>query len=530
MFANCKYLEGANGTKYNSNYVDKTYARIDKADQNGYFSEKCFNFDETTGTLYLFGNVGRAAVAVYSGNTAVKKVIAQEGTILPDDCTLMFNGFKANEIDLSKAETSNVISMYGMFYNCTNLASLDLFGFDTAEVIDMNAMFSGCSALTVLDLRSFDTQNVEDMEEMFENCSSLHTIYVSDKWTVENVSSSKDMFTACVSLVGGNGTVYNSSIRTKIYAHIDTAGNPGYLSEKKAKIANNSMTLGSSICLNFYADLSVVPAENLKGTVMEFVVNGKKQTAKFDSKKRSTSSGNYYFTCKLDAVSMADTVTATLVYRDDYDCVQKVTATATAESYLEKFNSNDPARLWNLIQAINDYGYYMQRYLCKHSGTPWTLGIEHVAMKKAYVDTKTLDKARSAILSQLKSYQKTQTLNQDIAKINYSLALDSDTELIVKITPEKNYIGPVKVSVDGKSVIAKKLSDGRYQIVISGIAAHELGKEHLVAIETTQGVSTVHLSALSYAYACVNAPLDNSELYAMMALYSYFKTAEAYKG
>ncbi|WP_297959849.1 BspA family leucine-rich repeat surface protein [uncultured Ruminococcus sp.] len=530
MFANCKRLEGANGTVYNSSYTDKTYARIDKAGQNGYFSEKCSTFDETTGTLYLFGNVSKAVVSVYSGNTAVKKVIAQNGAVLPEDCSLMFSGFKASEIDLSKAETQHTAIMYGMFYNCTNLKSLNISCFDTFEVLDMNAMFASCSALTELDLRSFDTENVGDMEGMFENCSSLRTIYVSDKWTVENVSYSTDMFAGCVSLVGGNGTVYNSSKRNKRYAHIDKADDPGYLSERIAKIVSNSMTLGSSISLNFYADLSVVPTENLKSTTMDFVVNGKKQTAKFDIKKRSTTSGNYYFTCKLNAVSMADPVTATLKYYDENRTLQMVTTTATAESYLEKFNSNDPAALWNLIKAINDYGYYMQRYLSIHSGNPWNLGVDHVAMKRAYVDEKTMINFQKNAATQLAPYQKTQRLNKDISKINYSLALDSDTSLIVKITPSKKYTGLMKVSVDGKETTATKLSDGRYQIVIPGISAHQLGDAHVIAIETSNGNSRVILSALSYAYECVKEPLDDTELCAMIALYSYFKAAEAYKG
>jgi hypothetical protein len=64
---------------------------------------------------------------------------------------------------------------------------------------------------------------------MFSWCSNLKTIYVSDGWTTENVTSSGGMFTGCSSLVGGMGTVYDSNYLQEAYAHIDGGpSNPGY--------------------------------------------------------------------------------------------------------------------------------------------------------------------------------------------------------------------------------------------------------------------------------------------------------------
>ena len=41
MFSGCASLVGGAGTKYNSSYVDKTYARIDGGTTNpGYFTSK----------------------------------------------------------------------------------------------------------------------------------------------------------------------------------------------------------------------------------------------------------------------------------------------------------------------------------------------------------------------------------------------------------------------------------------------------------------------------------------------------------
>ena len=40
IFEGCTNLVGGNGTKYNSSYVSKTYARIDTASTPGYFTLK----------------------------------------------------------------------------------------------------------------------------------------------------------------------------------------------------------------------------------------------------------------------------------------------------------------------------------------------------------------------------------------------------------------------------------------------------------------------------------------------------------
>ena len=40
MFSGCTSLVGGSGTKFNNNYTDETYARIDRAGTPGYFTAK----------------------------------------------------------------------------------------------------------------------------------------------------------------------------------------------------------------------------------------------------------------------------------------------------------------------------------------------------------------------------------------------------------------------------------------------------------------------------------------------------------
>ena len=119
-----------------------------------------------------------------------------------------------------------------LFDNLIKVTEIDTKNFDTSNVTNMNDMFGGCSSLTSLDVSNFDTSNVTDMDSMFYGCSKLKTIYASNKFNTSQVSDSNYMFSYCTSLVGGNGTTYNSSYTDKTYARIDSSSTPRYFTSK----------------------------------------------------------------------------------------------------------------------------------------------------------------------------------------------------------------------------------------------------------------------------------------------------------
>ena len=136
---------------------------------------------------------------------------------------------------MSYLNTSEVIYMNWMFYNCNKLTSLDVSHFNTSKVIYMNQMFKKCTGLTSLDLSSFNTSNVNIMTYMFDGCTNLRTIYVGNGWSTAAVTGSTEMFNYCTSLVGGQGTTYDANHIDKTYAHIDGGtSNPGYFTAKNA--------------------------------------------------------------------------------------------------------------------------------------------------------------------------------------------------------------------------------------------------------------------------------------------------------
>ena len=148
------------------------------------------------------------------------------------DMNNMFYGSAPTTLDLSSFYTSNVTNMRSMFNGSfvTNIKGIN--NFDTSKVTDMFCMFCSNRFIEVIDISSFDTSSVTSTGSMFKDCINLKTIYASDKFSTDKVTTSTSMFSGSTNLVGGNGTKYNSSYLDKTYARIDTASTPGYFTKK----------------------------------------------------------------------------------------------------------------------------------------------------------------------------------------------------------------------------------------------------------------------------------------------------------
>ena len=147
------------------------------------------------------------------------------------------------------------------FLNCTALESIDVNVYVMAgESLGYNGMFAGCTSLKTAKVYIrgiYDTQysgnaynfpramfyNCTSLETvtgniitsncsyMFYNCSSLKTINCSGDWYGSATGNS--VFYGCTSLVGGNGTTYDSSKTGISMAVIDQDGQEGYLTYTK---------------------------------------------------------------------------------------------------------------------------------------------------------------------------------------------------------------------------------------------------------------------------------------------------------
>ena len=234
MFNFCPRLVGGQGTTWDiDNPKDKTYAHIDGGPGNpGYFTEwkeayACYTPSNTTLTFYYDNQRSSRTGTTYDLNT---------GNYSPGWYT---DGTYSNvsEVKFDPSFTNaRPTTCHSWFRDMAQLQTIyGLNYMNTSAVTHMVSMFRGCSSLTVLDLSSFNTANVIAMGGMFMGCSNLRTIYAGSGWSTAAVEASAGMFSSCTSLVGGQGTTFNSSHVGIDYAHIDGGpSNPGYFTAKNA--------------------------------------------------------------------------------------------------------------------------------------------------------------------------------------------------------------------------------------------------------------------------------------------------------
>jgi len=85
---------------------------------------------------------------------------------------------------LETFDTSHVLDMNHMFYNCLNLAQVNVSSFNTSLIGLTWNMLYGCKSLTSLDLSNFNTRNTFLMKTMFCSSSKLSYIDISSFETI----------------------------------------------------------------------------------------------------------------------------------------------------------------------------------------------------------------------------------------------------------------------------------------------------------------------------------------------------------
>ena len=123
---------------------------------------------------------------------------------------MFYNCYSLISVGLSKFDTLNVEAMHFMFFNCSSLTSINLYNFKTSKVEDMNSMFYNCSLLASIDLSNFDTSQVTDMGSMFKGCSSLETINLAN-FKTPKLNLMDSMFFGCFSLASISLSSFNTS-------------------------------------------------------------------------------------------------------------------------------------------------------------------------------------------------------------------------------------------------------------------------------------------------------------------------------
>ncbi|MBQ6079728.1 MAG: BspA family leucine-rich repeat surface protein, partial [Muribaculaceae bacterium] len=234
MFTGCTSLVGGQGTTYDANYVDKTYAHIDGGPSNpGYFTEfkeayACYTSSNTTLTFYFDSQRSSRPGTTYDLNTGsndpgwwtdgtyanVTKAVFNYSfaNARPTSTCLWFYNMKNLQsiTGMQYLNTSEVTDMSWMFADCVKLESLDVSHFNTTKVTAMNYMFRGCKLLTSLNVSNFNTAKVTTMESMFGDCSGLTSLDVSN-FNTANVTNMSIMFSGCNSLTSLDLSNFNTA-------------------------------------------------------------------------------------------------------------------------------------------------------------------------------------------------------------------------------------------------------------------------------------------------------------------------------
>jgi hypothetical protein len=224
--------------------------------------------------------------------------------------------------------------------------------------------------------------------------------------------------------------------------------------------------------------------------------------------------GRFRFLCGINAVQMADTITAAFHYTDG-ETAKTAEYVTTVEDYLNVLIANEDnipayAAAAESAKALNDYGYYSQLAVDTEAA--------HTRMKKAY-------KSVSELIPTLDGCGITATLGSGVTSASYSLSLTSETKINLFFATDGLELtnANTHVTVNDSTTFdwtVEKVGE-RYRVQITGINAVELGATFTVTID---GGTTVTASALSYVQQVLssNSAVTDEVKHAAAALYSFF--------
>ncbi|MBR4679196.1 MAG: BspA family leucine-rich repeat surface protein [Bacteroidales bacterium] len=241
-----------------------------------------------------------------------------------DGCALL------KEIKFGNSLILNTENMMDMFQGCEKLESIDLSRFCTAQVRSTSGMFEGCKSLKTLDLSMFDMGASYDIQQMFNDCVNLTTIYVSDFWVIEEGQKEKDFFRNCTKLTGGNGTKFDAQKALAKYGVIDKAGQPGYMTYKKAATVLTAPSAKESLVYTGKEQTLVNSAGSNFGKPV-YSLDGKTYS---EDLPKAVNAGEYTVWCKIDGT-------------DNYTGVEPVSVKVTVNKAQNEIKT-DPSGVKNL--------------------------------------------------------------------------------------------------------------------------------------------------------------------------------------
>jgi hypothetical protein len=252
------------------------------------------------------------------------------------------------------------------------------------------------------------------------------------------------------------------------------------------------------------------------GCRVEFTAtDGNRLSVPYANAETISGSTDRYFTFYVNALELADTVTATLRYGSGETVTNQYSVMTYIETVRDMMSDNE--KLIDLVDALHAYGYYMQ-----HSG--WADNKNaHTAIEapSELLDDTSMEEAAAAVSG------KTVEKDYDASVIDdakFSLALNEKTVINISVKPADG----VQITSGGYTtrIIG---SDTYYQFSTAPIGAKNLGTAYDIVVQTDHGTATITASAMSYVRAALNSgSMAREKKLAMTAYYQYYAAAVRY--
>ena len=284
--------------------------------------------------------------------------------------------------------------------------------------------------------------------------------------------------------------------------------------ENSLCFAGHSLVLSDEIGVKFR--VSFPDGFDTSNCYVDFVASdGRTDTISYANSESITGSTDRYFIFNINALELAEDITATL----HYGAGQIMSDEYSAITYIKYVQDNvtDKPKLLNLVNALQAYGYYMQASGWKDD-KPSHKPIPAPSVQLTQNDINTA-------ISAVSGYSVTKVFgNSGLVDSKYSLTLNSKTTMNFSVKPG-----------DGISIVSSGYKirtingDTYYQFSPDGkIGPKNLGKDYSVTVVTSQGEATFSASAMAYVNTAFNSGSLNDQQKAALAAY-YFYYDAAYK-
>ncbi len=307
----------------------------------------------------------------------------------------------------------------------------------------------------------------------------------------------------------------------------------------------HALVLDGQIGVKFYMNLDCLTEEEKAASYMTFTISGAGEVSSdqvpFDAGNTNAKSTLYGFACYVNAIQMADTITATFHYGEEQTISEDYSIMQYYEAFKEHADEFDEETR-NLVRALVCYGYCTQEYLTEAKNLP--LGYDEASYAPIVLPGELAEMVASYdyativdIIEEDSLLFKINNMNdENINGISFSVAFDSETKMTVTFKPDPSYTGIATCRIDNANEAEMQKVRGRFVAEVPNIPAHKLGEMHLIWVFTDDNCyaqvsnesTMIDASPMSYVYLMLTQGSDRAKDCGA-ALYTYWQAAQVFK-